>query len=175
VIHTAGVKTDRPYAMIDLSARPIQSLHIVERYRLREYSDVKDAIERNKICSGPCGVEPMPTSRPSGRASENGRHRAGLREHRHTPRRKARAAETDGNMVTARDNWYMAAIHYGAAEWPYDDSGEKHLALHRKKRDCYALRAPGRHKIEAVSIPFKGKTIPGWFHLPPGTRDGKLP
>jgi len=89
---------------------------------------------------------------------------------------KARAAETDGNTVTARDNWYMAAIHYGAAEWPYDDSGEKHLALHRKKRDCYANYARlADHKIEAVSIPFKGKTIPGWFHLPPGTRDGKLP
>src|ERR1700730_16370962 len=43
---------------------------------------------------------------------------------------KARAAETDGNPVTARDNWYMAAIHYGAAEWPYDGSAAKHLALH---------------------------------------------
>ena len=89
---------------------------------------------------------------------------------------KARAAETDGNPVTARDNWYMAAIHYGAAEWPYDDSGEKHLALHRKKRDCYANYARlADHKIEAVSIPFKGKSIPGWFHLPPGHKDGKLP
>ena len=34
---------------------------------------------------------------------------------------KARAAETDGNLVTARDNWFMAAVHYGAAEWPYDE------------------------------------------------------
>jgi len=51
---------------------------------------------------------------------------------------KARDAEADGNPVTARDNWYMAAIHYGAAEWPYDDSGKQHLALHAKKRDCYA-------------------------------------
>jgi len=89
---------------------------------------------------------------------------------------KARAAETDGNTVTARDNWYMAAIHYGAAEWPYDDSGEKHLALHRKKRDCFANYARlADHKIEAVSIPFKGKTIPAWFHLPPGHKEGKLP
>ena len=31
------------------------------------------------------------------------------------------------------------------------------------------------HKIEAVSIPFKGKSIPGWFHLPPGYGGGKLP
>jgi hypothetical protein len=49
VIDTVGVKTDRPYAMIDLFGTPYtKSLHIVERYRLRDYDDVKDAIERNK-------------------------------------------------------------------------------------------------------------------------------
>jgi hypothetical protein len=49
VIDTVGVKTDRPYAMIDLFGTPYtKSLHIVERYSLREYNDVKDAIERNK-------------------------------------------------------------------------------------------------------------------------------
>jgi hypothetical protein len=49
VIDTVGVKTDRPYAMIDLFGTPYtKTLHVVERYRLREYDDVKDAIERNK-------------------------------------------------------------------------------------------------------------------------------
>ena len=49
VIDTVGVRTDRPYAMIDLFGTPYtKSLHIVERYRLRDYDDVKDAIERNK-------------------------------------------------------------------------------------------------------------------------------
>src|SRR3954447_5156284 len=89
---------------------------------------------------------------------------------------KARDAEADGNVVTARDNWYMAAIHYGAAEWPYDDSGKQHLALHAKKRDCYANYARlADHKIEAVTIPFKGGSIPAWFHLPPGYSGGRLP
>ena len=89
---------------------------------------------------------------------------------------KARVAETDGNLVTARDNWFMAAIHYGAAEWPYDDSGHKHVELHQKKRECYANYARlADRKVEAVSIPFKGKAIPGWFHLPPGYAGGKLP
>lgn len=89
---------------------------------------------------------------------------------------KARDAEADGNLVTARDNWYMAAIHYGAAEWPYDDSGKQHLALHAKKRDCYANYARlADHKIEAVTIPFKGGSIPAWFHLPPGYSGGRLP
>src|SRR3954466_3296709 len=49
---------------------------------------------------------------------------------------KARDAETEGKRNTPRDNWYMAAIHYGAAEWPYDDSGQQHIELHKKKRDC---------------------------------------
>ncbi len=49
VIDTVGIRTDRPYAMIDLFGTPYtKSLHIVERYRLRDYDDVKDAIERNK-------------------------------------------------------------------------------------------------------------------------------
>jgi hypothetical protein len=49
VVDTVGVKTDRPYAMIDLFGTPYtKSLHVVERYRLREYDDVKDAIERGK-------------------------------------------------------------------------------------------------------------------------------
>ena len=49
VIDTVGVKTDRPYAMIDLFGTPYTDrLHVIERYRLRDYDDVKDAIERNK-------------------------------------------------------------------------------------------------------------------------------
>jgi hypothetical protein len=48
VIDTVGVKTDRPYAMIDLFGTPYtDKLHVVERYRLRDYDDVKDALERN--------------------------------------------------------------------------------------------------------------------------------
>jgi dienelactone hydrolase len=89
---------------------------------------------------------------------------------------KAREAEAEGNPVTARDNWYMAAIHYGAAEWPYDDSGRQHIDLHNKKRECFSNYARlADHKIQAVSIPFKGKSIPAWPHLPPGYSGGKVP
>jgi len=49
VVDTVGVKTNRPYAMQDLFGTPYtDKLHIVERYRLLDYEDVKDAIERNK-------------------------------------------------------------------------------------------------------------------------------
>jgi dienelactone hydrolase len=89
---------------------------------------------------------------------------------------KARAAEADGAPVTARDNFYMAAVHYGAAEWPYDDFGAAHLALHHKKRECFADYARlADHRIEAVSVPFKEKSIPAWLHLPPGYAGGRIP
>ena len=53
VVDTVGVRTNRPYAMIDLFGTPYtKSLHIVERYSLRDYDDVKDAIERNKKENG---------------------------------------------------------------------------------------------------------------------------
>ena len=49
VVDTVGVKTDRPYAMIDLFGTPYsKSLHVVERYRLREYEDVKDLSRAKK-------------------------------------------------------------------------------------------------------------------------------
>jgi hypothetical protein len=49
VIDTVGVRTNRPYAMIDLFGTPYTGkLHVVERYRLRDYDDVKDALDRNK-------------------------------------------------------------------------------------------------------------------------------
>src|SRR5438094_9481882 len=35
---------------------------------------------------------------------------------------RARAAEEANALVTARDNYFMAAIHWGAAQWPFDEN-----------------------------------------------------
>ena len=57
-----------------------------------------------------------------------------------------------------------------------DDYSKLHVGLNAKKRECFANYARlADHKVEAVSIPFNGKSIPGWFHLPPGYAGGKLP
>jgi hypothetical protein len=49
VIDTIGIRTDRPYAMVDLFGTPYtKKLHMVERYRLRDYADAKDALDRNR-------------------------------------------------------------------------------------------------------------------------------
>jgi dienelactone hydrolase len=89
---------------------------------------------------------------------------------------KAREAEAAETLVTARDNYFMAAIHWGAAQWPYDENDETNLAYNQKKRDCYAQYAQlAAHHVEAVWLPFAGSAIPAWFHLPPNYTGGKLP
>jgi hypothetical protein len=47
VIDTVGIRTDHPFPMIDLFGTPFtKALHVVERYRLRDYEDVKDELQR---------------------------------------------------------------------------------------------------------------------------------
>ena len=47
VVDTVGIRADRPHAMIDLFGTPYtEKLHVVERYRLVDYDDVKDAMQR---------------------------------------------------------------------------------------------------------------------------------
>ena len=93
-------------------------------------------------------------------------------------RREARAIEAKeaGNNVTARENFLMAAVHWGAAQWPFDENNEENLFCNERKRECYkAYAALAAHRIEEVWIPFKGWKLPAWLHLPPGYQGGKLP
>ena len=89
---------------------------------------------------------------------------------------KAKAAEEAGHKVTARDNYFMAAVHWGAAQWPYDQNNETNIAYNNKKRECYTKYAAlADHHVEPVWVPFEDKAIPAWFHLPPGYKGGRIP
>jgi dienelactone hydrolase len=89
---------------------------------------------------------------------------------------KAKAADETGNKITARDNYFMAAVHWGAAQWPYDQNDKTNIAYNNKKRECYTKYAAlADHHVEAVWIPFEGKSIPAWLHLPPGHKGGRIP
>ena len=89
---------------------------------------------------------------------------------------KANAAAQADHKVTARDNFFMAAVHWGAAQWPYDENDETNIAYNNKKRECYAKYAAlADHHVEAVWVPFKDKAIPAWLHLPPNYTGGRLP
>jgi dienelactone hydrolase len=90
---------------------------------------------------------------------------------------KAQAAEQDGHLVTARESYFMAAIHWGAAQWPIDENDEQNRFYNQRKRECYAAYARlADHRVEAVWIPLPGgQSLPAWFHLPPGYRGGRIP
>jgi hypothetical protein len=48
VVDTVGIRTDRPFAMVDMYGTPYtQALHVVERYRLLDYEAAKEGLERN--------------------------------------------------------------------------------------------------------------------------------
>ena len=89
---------------------------------------------------------------------------------------KAKAAEAEGASETARENYFMAAIHWGGAQWPYDENDETNITYNQKKRECYERYAKlADHRVEGVWIPFRDKALPAWFHLPPHYRGGRIP
>jgi len=89
---------------------------------------------------------------------------------------KAIAAGEADELVTARQNYFIAAIQYAASQWPHDENNDKNLTLNERKRECYTRYAElADHKVEAAWVPFNGRALPGWFHLPPGYRSGRIP
>ena len=49
VVDTVGIKTGRPFAMVDIFGTPYtEALHVVERYRLLDYEAAKEAQERGE-------------------------------------------------------------------------------------------------------------------------------
>jgi dipeptidyl aminopeptidase/acylaminoacyl peptidase len=88
----------------------------------------------------------------------------------------AREAEAAGHTVTARDNFFTAACFYTMAQGPiHEDGSALNKRLSAKKNECYAafIRHAGR-PIEAVEIPFEGKSLPGYLHRPAGAT-GRMP
>jgi dienelactone hydrolase len=90
---------------------------------------------------------------------------------------KAQAAEKDGAAVTARESYFMAAIHWGAAQWPIDENNEQNRFYNQRKRECYTKYASlADHHVEPAWIPLPdGTSLPAWFHLPPGYEGGRIP
>ena len=88
----------------------------------------------------------------------------------------AQKAEAEGHPVTARDNYFMASVFYGSAQWPFhDDDIAENIRLNDKKVECYRKfmeHAP--HPIERIEVPFEGKSLPAYLHLPV-IRSGKIP
>jgi len=60
---------------------------------------------------------------------------------KHAPSRHRNA----GDLVGARDNYFMAANYWGGAQWPIDENNDKNIFFNQKKRrECYLKYAKGR-------------------------------
>jgi pimeloyl-ACP methyl ester carboxylesterase len=89
---------------------------------------------------------------------------------------RARAEEAAGELVSARESYFMAATYWGAAQWPIFEANEQNRVYNENKRNCYTQYAKlADHHVEAVWIPVGGQKIPGWLHLPPGYNGGRIP
>lgn len=132
---------------------------------------------RSLYLSGPCGIE---ANADFGGIRERVKKMADIGPAFEAVARrreaKAKAAEEADHKITARDNYFMAAIHWGAAQWPYDQNDETNVAYNNKKRECYTKYAAlADHHVEPVWVPFRDKAIPAWFHLPANYKDGRIP
>jgi hypothetical protein len=79
---------------------------------------------------------------------------------------RAKAAETNHDKATAREDWHQAWIHFMFAGWPVQDTPGKRAA-YPKSADAFrhygALMDP---PLEVVEIPFDGSKIVGLMQLP---------
>ncbi len=88
----------------------------------------------------------------------------------------AKDDEAAGHLVSARDNYFMAANYYGHAQWTIYEKNDHNMALNAKKRELFGKYAQfADHHVEYVALATKaGKAIPAVFHLPasykPGTK-----
>jgi hypothetical protein len=88
----------------------------------------------------------------------------------------ARQLESEGRTVAARESYFIAALLYGSAQWPIFENTRENIALNGKKGDCYAKYIKyADHKIRKVEVPFGGKSLPGYLHLPNTRAAGRIP
>ncbi|ACC80676.1 alpha/beta hydrolase [Nostoc punctiforme] len=84
--------------------------------------------------------------------------------HRQTQAEKLEKLE---HTVAARENYFIAAILYGQAQWPIFEPTKQNLEYEKRKNYCYTKYAEyADHVVRKAEIPYEGKSIPGWLHLP---------
>ena len=96
---------------------------------------------------------PMATLPPfvsGGRNTETSSRRSrparGLRED------KACEAQDAQDLVSARDNFFVAAVLWAAAQWPIVEVNDNNVFFNQKKRECYeAYSKVVDHRVETVS------------------------
>jgi dienelactone hydrolase len=90
---------------------------------------------------------------------------------------RAKAAEQASQKIPARDDYFIAAQYWASAMWPIDEVDHTLKMYNAKKRETFSKYMEfADHHVEWAEIPYRGKTLPAVFHLPPGYRSGtKVP
>ena len=79
----------------------------------------------------------------------------------------ADAAAADGRQVAEREHAFVAAVLWGAAQWPLFGNSPRNLAYGDRKVACYQrFVAHAPHPVERIEIPFGDRTLPAYLHLP---------
>ena len=87
----------------------------------------------------------------------------------------AKEAEAGKHFVTARNNYFAAALMYGASRWSIWEDNAELVELNARLVECYKKYAAfADHPVIRLDIPFEGKELHGYLHLP-GKEDRKWP
>jgi hypothetical protein len=80
---------------------------------------------------------------------------------------KAVAFEKQDRPVSARESYIIASLLWSAAQWPLFEINDDYTVYEEAMNRTYGrfIRLMDR-PIERIEIPFAGKSLPGYLHLP---------
>lgn len=89
----------------------------------------------------------------------------------------AKEAEAAAATIPARDNYFIAAQYWASAMWPIHEVNDTLKQYNENKRENFSkYMRLADHRVEWAEIPYRGKTLPAVFHLPPGYQNkAKVP
>ena len=90
--------------------------------------------------------------------------------------RMAHEAEQRGHLITAREDYFAAAIMLTPAVWAITDDDAQLRELYKRLNANYSswIRyAP--HKVQRFELPFRNAVLPVYLHTPVGYKEGRLP
>ncbi len=124
--------------------------------------------QRIGYMSAPGGPQAIPEFRAT--AARIKRVADFVREFSATARRREAKAETfeaAGRLVAARESYMIASLLWATARWPIFEANETLEQLEGRMNHCYARYAElAARPVEIVRIPFEGKQLPAYLHLP---------
>jgi pimeloyl-ACP methyl ester carboxylesterase len=90
--------------------------------------------------------------------------------------RMAKEAESRGHLITAREEYFAAAVLLTVPAWAVmEDDAHLRQIYDRMNANYAACMKNAPHKVERIELPFGRAKFPAYFHLPRGYAGGRLP